>query len=332
MNKDNYNDVVFSSRIRFARNIRNLPFPHLLNGEEEIYTDLMKNVCKACDSCMKYKFYKISDLEGQKAQALIEKHLISPALVANPYGAVVISDEEDISIMLNEEDHIREQCIVSGYGLEQAYNRLAKIDQEIAKNLDIAFDKKLGYLTACPTNLGAGMRASVMLFLPALTMLGSINTLIQNYQEAGFTTRGVYGEGSEAEGYMYQISNQATIAQSEDEILTRMNFVVKKLVEAERIARKNLANSQGIELKDEIMRAYGIMKYACKMSSKEFMQKLALVKLGACLGIIDMDIQKLNQLIIMSQPAMLCSLAGKNLNSSERDMTRMAFVKKLLEK
>lgn len=324
-------DVVYTSRIRFARNIRNLPFPNKLKGEEEIYNTLMKGVKDACDKCMKSKFYMINDMDKLKAQALIEKHLISPSLVANSqYGAVIINDTEDISIMINEEDHIRQQCIVEGFGLEAAYNNLLKVDKKLEDCLDIAYDKNFGYLTACPTNLGAGMRASVMLFLPALTMIGGINSFILKYQENGFTTRGVYGEGSEAEGYMYQISNQAAIGQSENEILQRMNFMINKLVDAERIARKNLEKTRGIDLKDEIMRCYGIIKYACQMSSSEFMKNLAMVKLGVCLGYIDFDIKKLNQLVVMSQPAMLCNLAGKRLNSKERDVTRSALVKKIL--
>ncbi|MEG1609253.1 MAG: ATP--guanido phosphotransferase, partial [Clostridia bacterium] len=288
-------------------------------------------VKKACDSCMKSKFYMIADMDKLKAQALIEKHLISPDLVENsPYGAVIINDTEDISIMLNEEDHIREQCIVSGFGLEQAYNNIVKVDKALEAEVEIAYDKDFGYLTACPTNLGAAMRASVMLFLPALTILGSINSFILKYQENGFTTRGVYGEGSEAEGFMYQVSNQAAIGQSEKEILTRMNFVIKKLIDAERIARKNLEKTRGADLKDEIMRSYGALKYAVKMSSAEFMKTLAMVKLGVCLGYVNVDIEKLNQLIVMSQPAMLCNLAGKRLNSNERDVTRMALIKKIL--
>lgn len=326
-----FDDVVYSSRVRLARNINGLPFPNKLRGEEEIFGVLMKGVKKACDNCMKSKFFMINEMDKLKAQALVEKHLISPDLVeSSPYGAVVINDTEDISIMINEEDHIRAQCIVSGFGLEKAYNNLVKVDKELDKELDIAYDKDFGYLTACPTNLGSAMRASVMLFLPALTILGSINSFILKYQENGFTTRGVYGEGSDAEGYMYQISNQAAIGQSESEILTRMNFVIKKLVDAERIARKNLEKSQGINLKDEIMRAYGILKYACKMSSEEFMKTLAMVKLGVCLSYIEEDFEKINQLIVMTQPAMLCTIAGKRLNSNERDITRMALIKKIL--
>ncbi len=330
-NRKDMKDVVVSTRIRLARNIRNLPFPHKLSGEEEIYSVLYDGVKKACDELFKSKFYAMDKLDEMTGQTLVEKHLISPDLLDSKYGAVIVSDTEDISVMLNEEDHIREQCFVQGYGLQQAYDNIKKVDRKLAQKLDIAHDEKYGYLNTCPTNMGAGMRASVMLFLPCLTMTGGVWTFISKYKELGFTTRGVYGEGSEAEGFMYQISNQAAIGSSEQEILNKMDILVTKLVEAERIARSNLVKNKGMDFKDEIMRAYGVLKYACKISSKEFMEKLALVKLGVIEGYITADFDRLNQLIVLSQPAMLCSLAGKKLNAEGRDVTRSALIKKILE-
>lgn len=327
-----FNDVVYSTRVRLARNVKGLPFPKKLKGEEEIYSVLYKGVKDACDTQFKSDFYQMSKIDALEAKVLVEKHLISPQLAMDcPYGAAVIAKDENISVMLNEEDHIREQCIVSGFGLEQAYRTIERVARAIAARVPVAYDAELGYLTACPTNLGAAMRASVMLFLPALTMSGLINSFIHKYQDSGITTRGVYGEGSDAEGYLYQISNQAAIGLSEREILDRMTIVVKKLVEAERIARKNLAKSGGIDLKDKIMRAYGVMTYSCKISTKEMMQYLALVKLGVSLGYLDKDIEKIDRLIVMSQPAMLCKLAGKNIGAKERDVMRSALVKKILE-
>ncbi|MEG1536485.1 MAG: ATP--guanido phosphotransferase, partial [Clostridia bacterium] len=254
-------DIVYSTRVRLARNITALPFPNKLNGEEEIYSVLMKNVDEACNKFCKTTVYKMSELSAIDGRALVERHLASPDLIANcPYGALILNKNEDISIMLNEEDHIRAQCIMSGWQLESAYNRIAKIDEEIAKRVDYAFDKNFGYLTACPTNLGAGMRASAMLFLPALSMSGSINSILNEYRANGITVRGVYGEGSKVEGYLYQFSNQASISLSEKEIINTMNMVIRKLVDAEKIARKNLSNSRVVELKNEIMRAYGILQ------------------------------------------------------------------------
>ncbi|MGN0771646.1 MAG: ATP--guanido phosphotransferase [Christensenellales bacterium] len=328
---DNMKDVVYSTRIRLARNIKGLPFPHRLSGEEEIYSVLMKGVEQATGKLFKSDFYKMSNLDDLTRQTLVEKHLISPDLTQSQYGAVVISKNEDIAIMINEEDHIREQCIVDGYAPKQAYSTLATVDREISEVLPVAHDEKLGYLNTCPTNLGAGMRASVMLFLPALAMSGAITSIIRAIQDLGFTTRGVYGEGSKAEGFMYQISNQAAIGQSEKQILDRLDGVVMKIVDAERQARSNLAKSQGSKLKDKIMRAYGTLKYAVMMSSEEFMELLALVKLGVCEHYIDADIDKLNSLITVTQPAMLCKLAGKKLGADERDVARAAMVKNLLK-
>lgn len=327
-----FNDVVYSTRIRLARNVKGLPFPKRLHGEEQIFGVLYKGVKDACDSLFQSEFYQMSKIDALEAKVLVEKHLISPQLAMDcPYGAAIIAKDETVSIMLNEEDHIREQCIVGGFDLEQAYRKIEKVDRAIAQRIPIAYDKELGYLTACPTNLGAAMRASVMLFLPALTMSGLINSFIHKYQDSDITTRGVYGEGSEADGYLYQVSNQAAIGLSEREILDRMTIVVKKLIEAERIARKNLAKNGGIDFKDKVMRAYGILMYSCKISSKELMQSLALVKLGVSLGYLEKDTEKIDRLIVMSQPAMLCKLAGKNISAKERDIMRSAMVKKILE-
>lgn len=328
---DYMKDVVFSTRIRLARNIKDLPFPHRLSGEEEIYGVLMKGVEQAVSKLMKADFYKMSDMDELTKQTLVEKHLISPGLTQSQYGAVVVSKNEDVSVMINEEDHIREQCIMDGYAPEQAYQTIAAVDKEIGKVLVVAHDEKLGYLNTCPTNLGAGMRASVMLFLPALSMSGAIGSIIRAIQDLGFTTRGVYGEGSKAQGFMYQISNQAAIGQSERQILDRLNGVVMKIVDAERQARSNLAKTQGAKLKDKIMRAYGTLKYATMMSSEEFMELLALVKWGVCEHYIDADMDKLNSLITVTQPAMLCKLAGKKLGADERDVARAAMVRNLLK-
>ncbi len=329
-NMQDMKDVVYSSRVRLARNVRGLPFPHRLHGEEEIYK-MMQKVKEACDKVVATDFYQMRGFDPIEAQVLVEKHLVSPQLTQEcPYGVAFVSKDETISVMLNEEDHLREQCIVEGMGLDRAYESLSQIDREIAKTLPIAYSPEWGYLTACPTNLGAAMRASAMVFLPALTMTGVINSFIRKYQENGITTRGVYGEGSQAEGYLYQISNQAAIGMSEREILDRMNLVVSKLVEAERIARQNIAKHEGIKLKDKIMRAYGTMLYAYKMSSQELMELSALVKLGVCLQYLDCDLSKLNRLIVESQPATLCKLTGKNLNVAERDVARASIVRKKL--
>lgn len=327
-----FTTTVISTRIRLARNINGLPFPRMLKGQEEIYSVLYAGVKKACDRVFANDYYSMATIEPLKAQALVERHLISNNLVKSKYGAAFISKPEDISVMVNEEDHLRIQSILRGFHLEDAYNNVAKVDAEIKKNLDIAFDEHLGYLTSCPTNLGSGMRASVMLFLPGLTMTGKIESLILKYQGAGITIRGIYGEGSKAEGYMYQVSNQAAISLSESEILNMVKKVVETIVNLEDMARKEVAQMQGLDLKNNIMISYGILKYACKMSSKELMQNLAFVKLGVALGYLNIDIEKLNNLIINTQPAMMCFITKKNMTAEQRDIARVKMVQDTLNK
>lgn len=328
-----YEDVVVSTRVRFARNINKLPFPAKLSGQEEIYSVLMKGVSDACSQLFKCKFYKMCDIDSLLAKSYVEKHLISNDLVKNSaYGALVVSEDEDVAVMINEEDHIREQCVLDGFDLENAYKKLVKVDEKISSKLDIAFDPVLGYLTACPTNLGSAMRASVMMFLPALTLSKKIGALVNDLQKLGFTTRGVFGEGSEEQGFMYQISNQATVGRSEEDILSLVRKTVLSIIEIERKEREKIKKSAGIELQDKIMRSLGILTNCCLIDSGEFMELLGYVKLGVALGYIDKDIAKINQLITLSQPAMLCMLTKKALQAQERDKARAALVKKFLEK
>ena len=327
---DRCKDVVYSSRVRFARNITGLPFPEKLTGEEEIYSVLMRGVEKALAPLGEFRMYRMNGLDPLDAQALVEKHLISPALASSRYGAVMISKLQDISVMINEEDHIRAQCIVRGFDLNGAFKRLVEADKAMAEKLEFAFDSKYGYLTACPTNMGAGMSPSFMVFLPGLTLTGALNSVLSTLPQFGVTARGVYGEGSEEKGFMYQISNQAMIGATEEEILGRVTKVAESFIRAERAAREDLARKGGIELQDKIMRAYGILTNACKISSDEFMELIAYVKLGISLEYIKADAEKADDIITLTQPAMLCKAAGKKLNSEERDITRARLVKNAL--
>ena len=326
---DKIQSTVTSTRIRLARNVKNLPFPNRLSGEEGIYT-LLAKVQKTCDALFPNKYYKIDGMDRYESESLVERHLISRNLQKSKYGGAFISESEDISVMVFEEDHLRIQSIMRGFNLENAYNAVAKIDSELKKNVEIAFDQKLGYLTACPTNLGAAMRASVMLFLPGLTKLGLIDNIIMKFQDLGMTIRGIYGEGSKAEGYVYQISNQASISLSETEILNKIKKYVMQIVDYETDAREKLKSSLGIDLQNDIMISYGILKYACKMSSQEFNQNLASVKLGVALGYLNLDMDKLNSLSVLTQPAMLCFLKKKELTPQQRDIYRAEIAKSMI--
>ena len=327
---DKNRDVVISTRVRFARNINGLPFPHKLSGQEEIYSVLMKNVVECCNKLFGGKFYKTGETEKLFEQSLVEKHLISAELVKKPYGGVFVADDETVSIMINEEDHIREQCIMPGCDLDNAYAKLVRLDELLAQNLDIAFDKYFGYLTACPTNLGAAMRLSAMVSLPALTIGRKMNSLIASLEKIGFTTRGAYGEGTEASGFEYQISNQAAVGKSEESIKDIFGKAVAQIIELERRERDALKQRGGIDLKDKIMRSWGILSNCCKISSSEFMQLAGYVRLGIALGYIGKDFETLDNLAVMTQPAMLCMFAKKVLTAEERDRARAALTNKTL--
>ncbi|MDE5618183.1 MAG: protein arginine kinase, partial [Clostridia bacterium] len=323
-------DVVVSSRVRLARNIKGLPFPDKLSGQEEIYSVLMRGVEQGLKPIADCNFYKMQEINPLYAQSLVESHLISKDLLGKQYAAVVISKKADISVMINEEDHIRAQCIMPALDMDTAFKKIVEADKAMSKHLDYAFDNKYGYLTACPTNMGAGMRVSFMALLQALVLTDSINSILAALQQIGITARGVYGEGSGAQGFMYQLSNQAMIGASEEEILSRMKGIAQRIIKNERVARGNLVKAAGLELKDKIMRSYGVLKYAEKLSSQEFMELLAYVKLGIILEYIDIELDKVNKLITKTQPAMLCKQFNKKLGAEERDIVRAKIVRTFL--
>lgn len=233
--------------------------------------------------------------------------------------------------MINEEDHIRAQCFIRGFGLQECYNKVNAFDDELCHQANIAYDSKLGYLTACPTNLGTGMRASVMMFLPALTYMGEITRIVNAVQQAGLTARGMYGEGSKSSGYLYQISNQITIGISEKDIIKNVTNIVEKICEQEQLARTKWYQAEGTALEDKIMRSFGILLYARRMSSAEFMEHMANVKLGVSLGILDLSMAMLNQLTELCQPANLCHYGGRKLSGEERDELRAKLVREKIK-
>lgn len=323
-----YDDIVVSSRVRLARNLKNIPFPSRLSGSATSSEKVINTVTKVCDKMFKYDLYRMNKINDVDRIALLERHLISPNLATNTEnGAVCIGKDNGMSIMINEEDHIRAQCLMRGFGLQECFNKVNAFDDELASQTDIAYDSKLGYLTACPTNLGTGMRASVMLFLPALTYSGELASIINAVQQAGLTVRGMYGEGSKGSGYLYQISNQITIGISERDIIKNVTNVVEKICESEQNARKKLYKEQGILLEDSVMRSFGVLLYARRMSSDEFMEHIAKVKLGVSLGILNLSMPMLNQLTELCQPANLCHYGGRKLSVEERDELRAKLIR-----
>ena len=325
-----YRGNVVMTRVRLARNLRDYPFRNNAVDAKEI----VKKVNRALLKCDTFNLLFMSNFDMLSLESLKEQHLISQALIENKVsGAALINSDKSISVMVNEEDVIREQCFMRGLRLTEAYKRIEKIDNELSKNLNFAFDKRLGYLTACPTNLGTGLRASVLLFLPALTEGGKINLLIREVEEMGLTVRGLYGEGSKGEGFMYQVSNEVTLGLSEEEILSRVEQTVLSICRAEREESERLFGDRQLTIIDKVRKSYGILTNAVLLGYEEFLSHIALVKMGAMLGMINIDkIEEIDDLIINVRPAVLCEQHGKKLKSVDRDLFRAEIVSKKLLK
>ncbi|WP_446898036.1 protein arginine kinase [Clostridium sp. LBM24168] len=334
--KGNNKDLVISSRVRLARNLSRIPFPHKLSEEQS--RKLIERVDKAfyTNDCTKNEFttnYLWEKSENER-EIFLEKHLISKNLIENGNkAAFILNKNQTISIMLNEEDHIRIQCITAGLNLEEVYNISDNIDNLLEENLEYAFDEKLGYLTTCPTNLGTGLRMSVMVHLPAISLNNQINGLLNALSQVGMTIRGLYGEGSKALSNVYQISNQVTLGRSEEEIMTNLKALVSQIINEEKLARENLIKNSRYELEDRIYRALGILRYAELLSTNECLKLLSYIRLGVEMGIIK-DISKavLNSLLVEIQPATIQQNYDKILSSRERDFNRAKLVRNKLAK
>ncbi|MCD7729462.1 MAG: ATP--guanido phosphotransferase [Clostridia bacterium] len=319
--------TLVSTRIRLARNIEGMPFPGHLKDEKQA-KEIIRLVSSGLNRFDDFKLYYMDSVSEWDANSLMGNHLISPVLITKRRtSAALINEDSSISIMINEEDHLREQCIIKGLQLKRAYDKLSEIDSKIGRKIKFAYDEQLGYLTACPTNLGTGLRASVMLFLPALTINGLMREVIRLLSKQGLTVRGVYGEGSEAEGYMYQVSNEVTLGVTEEEIISQVDETARKLTELECTERRNLINgTNSIAVKDKCMRAYGIATNCAQLSSGELVSLAADIKLGACLGYVNInDVFMLDDIVTKMQPYNINRAAGRNLSAAERDTYRAEF-------
>ena len=322
-------DIVVSTRIRLARNINEYPFPNKLNTKTRME---LNNVIKdAVESDNKFglRFIEMRTLARFEAASMAERHIISPEFASDLDGrALMLSPDEDISIMLNEEDHIRLQVMKSGFALDEAYAVANEIDDLLGDKFNFAFDERIGYLTQCPTNLGTGMRASVMLHLPALTLSGQIHKLINTISKLGLTFRGAFGEGTKAIGDMYQLSNQITLGISEEFAVKNLKAITLQLCAQERAAREEMLKD--ISTDDRIFRSYGILKWARLLSTKELMENLSLVRLGSVTGKINIPIEAVNELMVSMQPATINARAGQRLPEQERDSVRATEVRNKL--
>ena len=329
-----HHQIVVSSRVRLARNLRNRAFPgHAKKAERTAVLDMVKP-CVERLSEMQDSFSEfLQDLSAVEKQVLVERHLISREHAAKGAGsAVIMNRRQTLSIMINEEDHLRMQSMRSGLQLKQAFKLLDKIDSALEGELEFAYDGRLGYLTACPTNVGTGMRASAMLHLPGLVLSELINQVIQAVSKIGLAVRGLYGEGTEAMGNLFQISNQTTLGEKEDEIVSRLTKVIETIIEKEHDARQVLIQKKSNTLWDQIGRAYGVLTYAHAMSSKEALNLLSIIKLGVDLGAFPEDRRlPIDELFIDTQPAHLQKSSQQKLNAEERDHLRAQIIRERLK-
>lgn len=325
-------DVVISSRVRLARNIDCIPFPQRMNPEQgmKVVAKVKESIAGISDPLVKNMvFVDIRKLSPIDRQVLVEKHIISPDLNDNHMDrAVIISRDEKISIMINEEDHLRLQCIVPGMQLDNAWQLCRRFDEVLEEKLDFAFDGSLGYLTCCPTNIGTGIRASVMLHLPGLSMSGYLKSVLEACGKLGIAVRGMYGENSEASGNMFQISNQVALGQTEEEIIKSINDIALQIVEQERILRSELHKQNPCRFEDRVFRSLGTLRSARILSTEESHRLLSDVRLGVDMKIIkDIDMKTLNEIMLFIQPAFLQKLTGKTLAHDERDIRRAELVR-----
>jgi protein arginine kinase len=328
------NAIVLTSRIRLARNLKGQAFPGWAKKEQRRHAlELMRPAVESLP-CMKDAFsQELDDLSSVQKQVLVERHLISREHAARGEGsAAVIERRQSIALMLNEEDHLRMQSIRPGMALRSAYDALATVDEELENSLDLAFDPELGYLTTCPTNLGTGMRASAMLHLPALVLGDQIGQVLQAVNKIGLAVRGLYGEGTESLGNLFQISNQSTLGESEETILRRLERVIAQVATHERNARDKLLEDDPDMVADKIGRAYGVLRHAWIIDSKEALNHLSLLRLGGDLGFLPPDTVKSCDALLMDiQPAHLQLHSGRKLSPEERDAIRAEIVRSRLQ-
>jgi len=328
-------DIVVSSRLRLARNLDKFPFPHWASKKqgEEVFTAIEAAVGKV-DYLKNITTFKLAELDSVDKQFLVERHLMSleHAQKTN-HKALIIDEEEVLSLMINEEDHIRCQVMQSGFNLFEAWNIINKIDDSLAKDLSFAFSREWGYLTACPTNTGTGMRGSVMLHLPALVMTHQIDRILAAISKLSFTTRGLYGEGTQASGNFFQISNQVSLGHSEEEIIENINGLIRQIIEQENQARELMVSRNRPMLEDRINRSFGILKSAHIITSQETIELLSMVRLGCDLNMLKgIGCPNINELFIITQPAHLQKMEGKRLSSQERDVKRADIIRDRLKK
>lgn len=330
----NESSVVLSSRIRMARNIAGMNYPASADNETRAKAlEYFDSAVSKSDFLRRGSFLRIDSLDQVDTGFLVERHLISPTMLdRSENSGVYIGPSEQASIMVNEEDHLRLQVIASGLELDSTLETAAQYDNEVGRLLEYDYDSDFGFLTACPTNVGTGLRASVLIHLPGLVLTREIDKVIPKITKMGLAVRGFYGEGTDVLGNLFQISNQTTLGESETDIVDDIERMTRIIISDEAAARERLKAEAHSQICDKIWRAYGILKYARVLSSDEVMNLLSAVRLGVAMGIIDfLSIATINNILLLSQPAHLIKYHGKEMESDERDVVRAEMVREKLK-
>ena len=324
------NDVVISTRIRLARNLSGISFPSRMNeAERRELNNKVRDAVERCNTPLTtgLKYFDMDSVPEHEIKAMVERHIISPEFARNPQNkAILLNSDETICVMIGEEDHLRIQVIMGGLELDKAYDVAYELERLLDIQLNFAYDDRLGYLTECPTNLGTGLRASVMLHLPILESGKEINSLSDHIRKIGFTVRGIYGEGSKAKASMYQISNQITLGIDEKTALDNLKVIAMQIVEQERCRRNTVDR---VHLEDMVWRAYAVLKYQRILSSEEMLTLASRIKLGASMGILDIDGNLPIKILTEGQPFMLMRRFG-TMTVEERDIKRAQTVREML--
>jgi protein arginine kinase len=326
-------DVVISSRVRLARNLKGIPFPNYADEQQLAQINAAVKGALPADNKLGLQVVPIEELAPNDRLVLVEKHLCSPQFIENPHlRLLLINQEQTISVMVNEEDHLRIQTITPGNSLEQALALANQVDDYLENTLEYCFDECCGYLTACPTNVGTGIRASLMLHLPGLAMVDQMKRVLTSLTHVGMNIRGLYGEGTESMGNIFQISNQVTLGHSEEELTSNLKSIVRQVIEQERNIREALFKDSKLQLEDRLCRSFGILSQARLLTAQEALKLLSDVKLGVELGIIpEIDQVTVKELMFLIRASILQKINGQELAAVDRDYYRAGIVRKHLK-
>lgn len=323
-------DVVISTRVRYARNIAGEKFPNMMSKKEkeEIVTKIEKGVDKK-----KYNLLRLKDMDDNTKWSLAERHLISKEIIDDISSAIITNNDCRLIAMINEEDHLRIQSFETGFNIDSCYDNLVKFTKDISKDIKFAISEKYGYITACPTCIGTGLRISVMLHLPGLAKMGLLNKLLEQAVSIGLSVRGLYGENTNSYGYIYQVSNRKTLGVSDEDIKNNIKAIINTIIEQEKYAREMLLKNSRVEIEDDIFRAYGILKNARIIGEEECIKLMSKVRFGVATNIIkDISLEKIQTLMNSTLVNTLSTLLKEELDKDEENEKRAMYIRKELEK